>query len=128
MRLFTAQIGYSGTSQQVVVDTTVKSSKGSAQVLAPTWKLVMGHKKGLITWEQYTEGYLDLMRRRYNLPHQRERMLDFLHIPEDVVFCCYCNEWKYPQCHRFLLVDIYEKLAEKFGVQFIYDGELGRGH
>lgn len=128
MILYTAQIGYVGSSQQVVIDTTVKSSRGSAAVLAPTWELVMGHKRGQISWEQYTNGYLSLMRRRYLLPYQKQRILDFLHLEEEVVFTCYCSQDRYPMCHRWLLVDIFNKIAQREGVNFAYEGELGKGN
>lgn len=69
----TARIGYRGCADERVLDTTVKSGMGLGAVFAPTWKLVMGVKRGELSWSAYVEGYTALMRDRY-----RENQAAFL--------------------------------------------------
>ena len=51
MRVYTAQIGRGGSG--LILDTTVKSGAGLGKVLAPTWDIVWGVKKGQISHEEY---------------------------------------------------------------------------
>jgi hypothetical protein len=51
----TARIGYRGRADERVLDTTVKSGTELGAVFAPTWKLVMGVKRGDLTWSAYVE-------------------------------------------------------------------------
>src|SRR5690606_27108087 len=85
-RVGTGRIDYRGHSQQTVLNTTVKSGSGLGKVFAPTWDMVMGVKQGKLTWEAYTEGYTQLMRRRYaQIP---AAFLEALSCDELIV-CCY---------------------------------------
>lgn len=107
VEIYTAQIRYSGSDR---LDTTVKSGD---KTFAPTWDMVMGHKNGTISDEEYIKRYVVLMRE--SLKNNRSRWLEVMNM-ERVVLCCYCRKDKF--CHRVLLA----KMLEKNGA--IYKGEL----
>lgn len=122
-RVGTGRIDYRGHSQQTVLNTTVKSGSGLGKVFAPTWDMVMGVKQGKLTWEAYTEGYTQSMRRRYaQIP---AAFLEALSCDELIV-CCYCKDTHATtrHCHRYLLVEILEKVARHHGIDFEYIGEV----
>jgi hypothetical protein len=109
----------------MLLDTTVKSGEGVGATFAPTWDLVRDSKSGKISWEQYTDGYTRLMRMRY-LDNQAA-FEQVLNSQQNVVFTCYCNDcYENHHCHRYLLVDIFRKLAESRGIEFEYIGEFGK--
>ena len=56
MIIRTAQLNYDGPDK---LNTTVKSG---IKAFAPTWDMVMGHKQGKISDEEYTKLYYALMR------------------------------------------------------------------
>lgn len=120
MILCTAQMRYSN-PEMWVLDTTVKSSKTAVEKLfAPTWDLVMGSKRGELSWGEYTAGYLQLLRQRF---HQNNAMFRLVMASEKpVVFKCYCAKGK--NCHRLLLVDVFRKLCDDAHIPFEYRGEL----
>lgn len=91
-------------------DTTVKTSNGT---FAPTWEMVMKHKKGKISDEEYTQLYYDLMRKSFK-KHRSE--WDQLLSRDRVVLVCFCRKGKF--CHRLLLAEILVKLGAE------YKGEL----
>lgn len=64
LEIRTARIGYRGKEGETVIDTTAKSAQGIGKVFAPTWKLVMAYKRGDISWSEYEQSYLALMRKR----------------------------------------------------------------
>ena len=125
LKVATARINHSPREDELVLNTTVKSGSGLGVVFAPTWDLVLASKSGTLSWQQYTEGYVRLMRLRY-LDNQAafERILNSEQV---VVLTCYCNDcYENHHCHRYLLVDIFRKLAENKGIAFEYAGELAR--
>lgn len=117
--VYTARIGYGGKG----VDITVKSAGQEGRILAPVWSMVVGHKKGYLTDEQYTAQYLDLLRARYRASD--EGFLWFL-IPRSVTLLCYCQPHAF--CHRYLAVDVLEKIATAKGIEFIRGGEMYAMH
>ena len=116
----TSRVGYPGPSG---LDITVKSATGPGQVLAPTWALVGGYKnwQGYVplTEQQYTETYLDLLRVRYRANEQA-----FIEIiqREHVVLLCYCRAGVF--CHRYLALEVLEKIACAKGLPVQRGGEL----
>lgn len=122
VNIYTARINYK-TNEHVILDTTVKSGTGIGAIFAPTWDMVMDSKKGRITWEQYTERYTDLMRRRYVMG--KDAFMQVLEL-DDVVLTCYCADTSQGEqhCHRYLLVTILAKIAYARGIEFHYMGEL----
>lgn len=120
MKLYTLQIAkykLAVNERLLMYDTTVKS--GGDSPFKPTWEIVLGHKKGEITNEQYTEKYYQLMRESFKT--RRKEWFDFLS-QERAVIACYCPKECF--CHRFLLVDILEKVAKSKNIPFTYLGEL----
>ncbi len=141
VKVFTSRVAYQGKDR---IDATVKSGDGLGDVLAPTWSLVAGHKlyeaqqenneEEIQRWsysqfsdksvealngEQYTEGYLQLLRQRYSKDPQP--FVDILSQPRATI-TCYCAPGEF--CHRHLAVNALEKIAEKRGIPFERGGEL----
>lgn len=115
----------SNTPPRLIIDTTIKSGKGFGLLLAPTWDMVMNSKKGVITWDEYTEQYYTLIRNRYNKNKSSYwRLFDFEE--EFVILCCYCPDTYHTtqHCHRYLAIDILEKIASKHNFEFSYEGEV----
>ncbi|MCA0455378.1 MAG: hypothetical protein LCI00_15480 [Chloroflexi bacterium] len=113
----TARIGYRGHVGQRVLDTTVKSATGLGAVFAPTWSMVMDWKWGKSDWGIYTQHYTSLMRERYHA--NQVAFLEALQSNELIV-CCYCNDThsSTQHCHRYLLVDILHKVADRHQIGF----------
>src|SRR4051812_29810772 len=122
MRVATARISYLGTSQELVIDTSIKSgTPGYGVLLAPTWQMVMDYKHHKITWEQYSKLYRELLLDRYHA--SRVPFMRLIEMEKVVVFKCYCNKSVRPCCHRYLLVGIFERLCESYKIPFEYLGE-----
>jgi hypothetical protein len=122
-RVGTARIDYQGRDGQRVLNTTVKSGTGLGAVFAPTWKMVMQSKRDEITWEEYRSQYTGLMRQRYGA--NPEAFLQALSSTELIV-CCYCKDTHATtkHCHRYILVEILEKVAAYHSIGFEYIGEV----
>lgn len=119
----TAQISRVDMSDPRHIDITIKSGTGPGAILAPTWALVAGYKLHRqleageevdprwrfyhpISWKEYTEAYLRLLRERYRA--HETHFLDLLDMSE-LVLCCYCQPED--DCHRHLAADILMKIA-----------------
>ena len=102
------------------LNTTIKSaSTPEGKALAPTWQMVMDSKQGRITWEQYTEQYHALLRKRY-----AQDKTPFLNIlkRQRVVLTCYCTSDKH--CHRHLAMIVLQKIAVHHNITISLDGEI----
>jgi len=98
------------------LDTTVKSGN---KLFAPNWPLLSKYKSGLIDDAQYTERFYELMRISYrDNPNEWARILSH----DTLAIGCYCPSGGF--CHRYLLVDIFRKVAKSHGIEFEYLGEL----
>ena len=87
-----------------MLDTTIKSGE---ELLAPTWGMVIGHKKGVLSDEQYEELYFELLAERY------VAFPDFFEwlVSRDVIALgCYCPAGKF--CHRLLIVKFLKEITE----------------
>jgi hypothetical protein len=127
LRVATSRINHKAKADELVLNCTVKSGEGIGKVFAPTWKLLMDSREGRRTWAEYTEGFYDLLRERYKSPLYRRAFEEVLSSDKVVVFCCYCNDvYENHHCHRYLLVEIFRKLAESKGIDFEYGGEFGK--
>lgn len=83
------------------MDVTVKSALGRARCFAPTWDMVLGSKRGEISWDQYTAQYLSI------LDSLDEQEWVWLHDQADhglLTVLCYCPLTK-EKCHTALIVD-----------------------
>jgi hypothetical protein len=127
LKVATSRINHKAKEDELLLDCTAKSGKGIGKVFAPTWNLLMDSKEGRRTWPEYTEGFYELLRERYASPLHRKAFEEVLNSNKTVVFTCYCNDvYENHHCHRFLLVDIFRKLAESRGITFEYIGEFGK--
>ena len=122
-RVGTARIDYRGQAGQLVLNTTIKSGAGLGKVFAPTWKMVMASKQNEIPWEYYIEKYTALMRQRYLA--NPAAFLEALN-SDELIVCCYCRDTHDTtrHCHRYILVEILEKIAQHHGIGFEYIGEV----
>lgn len=102
-----------------LVDTTIGSGNTA---FAPTWEIVMGHKRGLISDEQYTEAYLELMRQSYLMESAEWDKL--LYVQHPIAIGCYCSSFPGTFCHRHLLKTILEKICISRNISFHYYGEF----
>src|SRR5690606_23141635 len=86
------------------IDTTVKSGDPR---LAPNWRIVMGHKRGTVSDEEYVREYLAMMRRSYL--SNRDFWSGLLK-RDRVILACYCKK-QAKFCHRYILAEIFERLG-----------------
>ncbi len=122
-RVGTARIDYRGRVGQRVLNTTVKSGTDVGAVFAPTWEMVMASKQNTISWQEYVEQYTALMRQRYQA--NTSAFLEALNSAELIV-CCYCKDTHATtkHCHRYILVEILEKVAVHHDIGFEAIGEV----
>jgi hypothetical protein len=94
------------------IDITRKSGKGLGLLFAPTWDMVMQHKKGCITDEEYTRRYLVQLEKipaeAFTKLHQHGLWNGGL-----LVLYCYCPDRTF--CHTYLLMSY---LASHWGDSF----------
>jgi uncharacterized protein YeaO (DUF488 family) len=87
---------------------TIVVTRRTGHILSPSWNLLSDYKDGKINWEQYV--------RRFNKEMDNEvcrkemRKIKVMAETQDVYLICYEKSWK---CHRFLLLDMIEKLDKK---------------
>jgi ribA/ribD-fused uncharacterized protein len=105
MRLFTAQYRYSGPYR---LDITVKGNDPIGKFFAPTWDMVMEHKKTKND-QAYIDKYHALMLNSY--ANHRDIWDDVLS-RETVVIVCFCNPNAF--CHRHLLRHYLVKLGAQY--------------
>jgi len=84
--------------------------------------MVMSIKRGTLRQAGYEAMYINLLRQRY-----RQDRSGFIRVltPEstDVIrLGCYCKPHTY--CHRYLAVEVLEKIARAHGIPFEYGGEV----
>lgn len=122
LKIWTARIGYGSLDDELVLDTTAKAEDGPGKVFAPPWSLVLASKRGIITWEEYTERYLKLLRGRYKT--NAKRFAEVCNAGE-VVLLCYCANSVHGDrhCHRYLLADVLLQVAKSLGINAKYMGE-----
>jgi len=94
------------------IDVTRKTGKGLGLLFAPTWDMVMQHKKGCITDEEYVRRYLAILEK---IPRE---VIDKLHNHGLwngglLILYCYCPDQSF--CHTYLLLSF---LASRFSDLF----------
>lgn len=118
MIVYTGRVGYKGLDG---IDITIKSATTKAgQFFAPRWDMVMDYKRRKIDSREYTIQYYLLLRDRFKDPETREAVYELLK-RRHATLCCYCAKDTF--CHRLLAVDILEKIANEWGVEFVRGGE-----
>jgi len=81
--------------------------------LAPTKELLNGYKKGVISWERYEDGFLNLMAKR-NI----ERILQPSLLKDS---CLLCSEHEPHFCHRRLVTEYLNEHSDfNFTVKHLY--------
>lgn len=104
LNIYTAQYRYPGPHR---LDITIKENDPIGKIFAPTWDMVMGHKKTGNDQEyinKYHKMILDSL--TYNKP-----AWDELLGREYVVLVCFCTVGNF--CHRHLLADYLSQLGGK---------------
>ena len=117
MKIKTAQMTIAK-KQTDFLDITVKSGN---KLFSPTWDLVMGIKNQTITKEDYIYKYKSLMRKSFL--ENKDEWLNILN-RESLTLGCYCKQDSF--CHRYILLEIFEKICEKYNIEFIYEGEINK--
>jgi len=103
MILYTAQYRYNGEDRY---DITVKSGN---KIFAPTWNIVMDYKNNIITAEEYTKEYHNLMvKSYYNNLNEWNKLLN----EEQITLVCFCKSGDF--CHRLLLAEYLSKLDAEY--------------
>ena len=123
LKVWTARVDYEAVQEgEVVLNTTAKSAKGLGKTFAPTWEMVLARKQERITWEQYTERYLNLLRERYT--KNADRFKEACESGE-ITLLCYCKNSvaNGKNCHRYLLADVLVKVAQSLEIDAQYLGE-----
>ncbi len=134
VKVFTSHLTYEGEDKLNIAPPV---SQETGPTLAPTRTLYGGYKRFTaeqsrntanirkweayepLTWEQFCDSYLQLLRTRYAA--DKQPFLDVLH-QERVVLACHCAA--HTPCHRYLAVDVLEKIAQRLGLPFERGGEL----
>lgn len=99
-----------------LLNTTVKSG---IKAFAPSWEIVMDVKRGIITPEQYTDIYHELMEQ--SLQQQPAVWEETLAL-EQVAIACYCRPGLF--CHRHLLAKLFERECAKRSIRCVVRGEI----
>lgn len=97
-------------------DVTIKTGN---PIFSPSWQMVWNKKMNKITEEEFTELYINRMRK--SMIDNKSAWLELC--SEDVVsLACYCDLGKF--CHRNILVGLLEEFCIANEKEFIYLGEL----
>lgn len=105
MKVWTFQMGQRFALDKVGIlwfDTTVKS--GPCIQVKPTWAMVLGHKRGVLSDEEYTAQYYQILEHSFlsDPGFWKELMC------QDVIALgCYCKKGVF--CHRHLLVKFLQR-------------------
>lgn len=115
-KIYTIQISVAEkldlTQNPCYLDITVK--KGG--IFAPTWKMVMDHKRGKISDEEYTKQYHQIIRKKFSggsVGEGKILLKEFMEPNELIILACYCRANTF--CHRYLLKDILVKQGAEYG-------------
>lgn len=120
MRVFTIQVAKWRLAKQYGVELLDTTVKGGYSPFAPTWDMVMGHKNGTMSDEEYKDLYWHKLVQSWK--SRREDWMKIIQDPTPVALACYCKEGAF--CHRLLLVEFLRKLCKQLNEEFEYFGEL----
>jgi len=117
LKVYTVNINLANQLGLLYADVTVKSGD---PVFAPTWDMVMGHKEGRVSDDEYIRRYVDMMRRSYRENGARwEALLG----QQEVYLACYCRPGA-RFCHRYILAEILERLGAQIVGEVVERGAL----
>jgi len=83
-------------------------TRRAGHILSPSWELLKDYKDGKISWEQYVERFKGEMNNDRCIAEMRK--IKWMAKDKDVYLLCYEKSWK---CHRFLLLEMINKLDEE---------------
>ena len=93
------------------LDITVKSGKTLGKSFAPTWSMVLNHKKGEMTDQEYTDLYLEILDKIDEQIY--EKLYQYGTDNNGINFLCYCRDGIF--CHTYLLIDyLIKKFPDKY--------------
>jgi uncharacterized protein YeaO (DUF488 family) len=101
LKVYTSNVKYKGNDR---LDITVRTGDLD---FAPTWDMVMGHKNGTLSDEEYTERYMNILRVSFSNVHQK--WVDIMEM-EEITLVCYCKSGKF--CHRKILAEVFSKFKD----------------
>jgi len=106
------------------LDTTVKTGDPA---FAPSWDIVMRHKQRTLTDKGYTQVYKQMMALSYR--ENTARWISLINQPSVCImcYCPACTQEKYVFCHRYVLVRMLDKICQRNGRAFQYNGEITAG-
>ncbi len=105
------------------IDITIKSaSTPVGKALAPMWGMVNAIKLGLMSDEDYSRMYLDLVRHRYRYDSVKFAIWDMLRNKRSVTLKCYCPADTF--CHRTIAKEVLIKIGEAIDVEVCDGGEI----
>lgn len=122
MDVFTVQISNWRVATErgvLVINSTVRAKH---PLFAPTWDMVMGHKQGSVSDDEYRREYYALLDHRLHanvVPWQEFFMFNQ---GRQIALGCYCTPGDF--CHRHLLVPMLGKLATHWKLPYAYFGEI----
>jgi len=111
MEFWTAQYRYFKNNR---IDITAKSTDFIGKLFAPTIQLVYNYKNGVITQSEYTEQYMEILKKSFNT--YTSIWTKFLDMDAQAVFVCYCKSGDF--CHRLILAKVLSNMGAK------YNGEI----
>lgn len=120
MRVMTIQVGKWRLARNrdiFFLDSTVKTGYS---LFAPTWDMVMQHKAGTLSNDEYSAMYRDLMIRSWT--SRRVEWMKILNDDKPIALGCFCRAGAF--CHRLLLKDFLKQLCKQLEISFEYYGEL----
>ena len=89
-------------------------TRSAGHILSPSIELLMSYKENRINWEQFEVRY----RKEMNNEVCKEMMrgIKRIALEKDVYLVCFCHN-KQNKCHRFLLMDMIERMCEWCGFE-----------
>ena len=124
IEIWTARVGYAGGDRlDISVAGASRPDNGLGAILAPSWDLVWGIKRGEIGEQEYEGRYLAMLRKRYRQdPCGWDVLLDKLARQGSVTLCCYCPKGAF--CHRVIAAEkVLKPLLLSRGFEVVLKGE-----
>lgn len=83
------------------LDVTIKSAEGFARAFVPTWDMVMDHKAGKLSDEEYTRLYIEILDQIPQPVWEALYRYGMENYHGELYLLCYCGDGKF--CHTKLL-------------------------
>lgn len=119
MEIYTIQLAKHRLARKLGIKITDSTVKSGDKRLAPTWEMVMGHKNGMITNDEYEERYRKLMRES-QLKHPE--FWDSLLEQKVLCIACFCSAYTF--CHRHILASLLIEYGLSKSITVTIKGEI----